>query len=79
MEKLDLDQLAEVSGGVGNYRKNQKDICYLCGKQSEFSEDSIFGKNSFGLGFTSVYDKDGEHKLCPSCYTKWCDEQSKNL
>ncbi len=79
MEKLVLDELNGVSGGVGIYKENQVDICYLCGAKSNSNEDPVFGNNSFGLGFSSVFDKDGEHKLCPSCYTKWCDEKFKKL
>lgn len=79
MEKLDFDQLEKVSGGRTVFSEENVDVCYKCGKKSDFNGDSVFASNSFGIGFSSIYDKNGEHKLCPSCYEKWSREKFEKI
>ena len=73
MEKINENDLENISGGVGSPRDGKAEVCYLCGKESSYHKDS------FNLDFASVFDEKGEHKLCLSCYSKWCDGKTKKL
>lgn len=68
MEKLDIDELDNVAGGRGIYPG-----CHICGKKSDSNTGSVLEGSSFGIVFCEVFYKDGMHKLCPSCYEKWCN------
>lgn len=72
MEKLDIDELDNVAGGRGIY-PGEPESCHICGKKSGSNTGSVLEGSSFGIGFCEVFYKDGMHKLCHSCYEKWCN------